>query len=621
MSQDSTTDSPKRKRRGASVMVWVLLAMVIGGLGGFGVSNFGGGLTAIGSVGDRDITVNQYTRALQSDLKAFGAQLNTQISLQDALKIGLDGQTREKLVTTAAMDGEADRVGLSVGDIRVAKEVTDIAAFKGAGGTFDREAYRATLQNNDLTEAEFETGIRDDLARSLLQGAVTGGFAAPSVLTDTLYTHIAERRGLTVLPLTEADLPTPLPPPTDADLKAHYEANIAAFTKPEAKRITYAALLPEKLASTMPVDDAELKKLYETHRDDLVRPERRLVERLVFGTEDEAKAAKTRLDAGEAFEKIVEERGLKLLDIDLGDVSKPELGAAGEAVFALAEPGIVGPLPSDLGPALFRVNGILAAEETTFEEAKADLTVEYQMDAARRAIGDKLEAIDDLLAGGATLEDLSKEQGMELGTIDFSAQSDEKIAGYPAFREAATAVQEGDFPEAIALDDGGLVAIRFDSVVPAAPIPFDDALEAVTEGWHAAALRKALAARAAEVKTAVEGGTSLGAYGIASVTPQIARDGFVEGVPPEALETAFSMAEGAVQVIDMPDFVGLLRVDSITPAAQTGDDAAALKGAIAAQVEQTYARDALQLFASALAMQAGVTFNQAAVDAVHAQFR
>ena len=106
-------------------------------------------VAAIGSVGDRDITVNQYTRALQSDLKAFGAQLNTQISLQDALKIGLDGQTREKLVTTAAMDGEADRVGLSVGDIRVAKEVTDIAAFKGAGGTFDREAYRATLQNND----------------------------------------------------------------------------------------------------------------------------------------------------------------------------------------------------------------------------------------------------------------------------------------------------------------------------------------------------------------------------------------------------------------------------------------------------------------------------------------
>lgn len=621
MAQAPDTDSPKRKRKGASVVVWLLMAMLVTGLGGFGITNYGGGATAIGTVGARDISVTQYARALQSEVNAFGAQMGTQIPLQDALNIGLDQQVRQKLVTTTALDGEADRVGLSVGDARVAEEITANTAFRGASGTFDRETYRFTLRNNNLTEAEFEGALRDDLSRALLQGAVSGGFVGEGTLTDTLYTHIAERRGFSLLQLTEADLTQPLPAATEADLQAHYEANVAAFTRPEAKRITYAALLPEALAAEMPVDDAALQALYTQREAEFVQPERRLVERLVFPTEEEAQAARARLDAGEAFETLVAERGLQLLDIDMGDVGQAELGAAGEAVFALEGPGVAGPLPSDLGPALFRVNGILAAETVTFEDAKADLKVEYQMDAARRAIADKVEAVDDLLAGGATLQDLAQEQGMELGTLDFTDQSDEKIAGYPAFRTAAQQVQEGDFPEAVLLADGGLVALQLDEIVPATPIPLAEARADVEASWRLEALRKALAAQAAEIAEAVKGGASLGAYGIVSVTTEIARDGFVEGAPAEALTTAFKMDEGAVQVIDLPGYVGLLRLDRIIPAALEGEAAAALKGAIAVQVEQTYAQDALALFANALALEAGVTFNQTAIEAVHAQFR
>jgi len=621
MAQDTTDETPKRKRKGTSVMAWVLLAMVATGLGGYGVTNYGGGLQSIGSVGGRDITVQQYARALQAELRAFGAQVNSQITLPDAIAIGLDAKVRQQLVTTAALDDEAATLGLSVGDARLAAELTAIDAFKGASGQFDRETYRFTLKNNNLTEAEFEAGLRDDLARSVLQGAVTGGYGSPAVLTDTLYAHVAERRGLSLLQLSEADLAAPLPAPSDADLKAHYDANLAAFTRPEAKRITWAALLPEALAAAMPVDEAALKALYDSRPEEYRQPERRLVERLVFATDEEAKAARAKLDAGETFDALVADRGLRLMDIDLGDVSQAELGAAGAAVFALTEPGVAGPLPSDLGPALFRVNGILAAEEISFEDARADLTIEYQRDAARRAIADRTEAIDDALAGGATLADLAAEQQMELGTLDYTAQSDDKITGYPAFREAAAALQEGDFPQAIALDDGGLVALQLDEIVPPAPIPFDEAREAVTESWHAQALTKALTARADEIAAAVKAGQSLGAFGIVSVTAEIARDGYIDGTPAGMLDTAFGLAEGAVQVVAEGGFVAVLRVDRIQKAPATGDEAAALKGAIAAQVEQTYAQDALALFAAALAQRAGVTFNQSAVDAVHAQFR
>ena len=315
------------------------------------------------------------------------------------------------------------------------------------------------------------------------------------------------------------------------------------------------------------------------------------------------------------------ERGLKLMDIDMGDVTRAELGAAADGVFALTEPGIAGPLPSDLGPALYRVNAVLAAQETSFEDARADLTTEYQMDAARRLIGDKVEAIDDALAGGATLEELAKEQGMTLGTLDFSAQSDDAMVGYPAFREAAAKAAEGDFAESIALNDGGIAALRMDQTVPATPIPFEEAKADVTESWHRDALHKALMARAAEIKTEVEKGAPLGQFGIISVAREIAREGRIEGTPDTLMTEAFKLAQGAVGVVESPAYVGLVQVNTIMPADTAGEDAAALKTAIAAQVEQGMAQDAHALFTAGLAQQAGITFNQANIDAVHSSMR
>lgn len=621
MAKAPETDSPKRKSKGANIVVWTLMVLLIAGLGGFGVTNYGSGVSAIGSVGDRPLKMTDYARALRAEATSMSGQIGKQLTVQEAISFGLDQKVRQTLITFAALDNENDRIGVSVGDARVATEVTSNAAFSGTAGKFDAETYKFTLQRNGLNEAEFENALRDEMARSLLQGAVTGGFAAPAPLTDTLYNFVAERRGLTILRLAEADLAAPLPEPTEAELTAFYDKNIARFTSPEAKRITYAVLLPETLAATMPVDETALRALYDERITDYVQPERRLVERLVYATEAEATAAKARLEAGTSFEDLVKERNLQLTDIDLGDVSKADLGAAGDAVFGLADPGVVGPFMSDLGPALFRMNGVLAAQEITFEEASKTLKVEFQQDAARRAIGDKVEAVDDALAGGATLEDLVKDHGMALGTIDFSEQSDEPIAGYPAFREAAAKLAEGDFPEAVLLGDGGLLAMRLDSIVPAAPIPFADASAAVTEAWHTDALAAALTARAAEIKTAVEGGAAMGSFGILSVTPEVARDGFIEDTPAALLSAAFKMQAGEIATITEGNFTALLRLDNVRAAEATGEAADALKPALKAQIEQALAQDAFILFANALSAKAGITLDSAAINAVHAQLQ
>ena len=44
------TETVPKKRKGSIVLVWVLMAMLVAGLGGFGVTNFGGGTASIATV-------------------------------------------------------------------------------------------------------------------------------------------------------------------------------------------------------------------------------------------------------------------------------------------------------------------------------------------------------------------------------------------------------------------------------------------------------------------------------------------------------------------------------------------------------------------------------------------
>ena len=161
--------------------------------------------------------------------------------------------------------------------------------------------------------------------------------------------------------------------------------------------------------------------------------------------------------------------------------------------------------------------------------------------------------------------------------------------------------------------------MRLDEIVPPAAIPFADAKEKVAAAWSADALTKALSAQAIVVKSAVEGGASLGAYGIVSVAPELPRTGFFEGAPDGMMATVFQMAKGDIRVIEAAGFVGVLRIDSVSPAPSEGTDVTALKAALSAQVEQAISQDAFAAFTAALTAKSGITLDQTAINAVHAQ--
>ncbi|KRW96940.1 peptidylprolyl isomerase [Paracoccus sp. MKU1] len=643
--------------KGKSTIVWLLMGMLVLGLGGFGVTNFSGGTADIGAVGDVEISAQDYARTLRAEMQEFSARTGRQISAAEAKAIGVDQAALARLYTAAALEAEANRLGVSVGDQAVAEQITGIAAFRGLNGQFDRNIYADALRREGMREAEFEHDLRMDMARMLLQDAALAGVSAPQPVVAQTQGWLLETRDIHWRELTAEDLPAPVASPDDSTLQAWHQANADRFTSPEIRKITYVWLTPEMLEDEVEIDEQALRDLYQDRIEEFQQPERRMVERLVFPTVAAAEEAKARIYRGEiTFEQLAAERGLTLADIDLGEVSEAELGAAGEAVFALEEPGVAGPASSDLGPALFSMNAILEPLDIPFEQARDDLRLEAAVDRARRQIEERSGEFADLLAGGATLEDMAQETSMELGQIDWSPGAEAHpngIDAYPEFRQRAAQLTDKDFPELFETEDGGVFALRLDGIQPPALIPFEEVRERVAEDWTRNETHRQMLALAEEQRVAAEAAAEPGiepapaaatapvaqalggdATGTDSPAPAVgkpapdpgspvtnlARGGFINGVPQEVVVQAFEIAEeGGTEVVDAENRVFLVTLDKIHPAETEGDEAAQIRDGISARLADSLRQDVFDYFARALQSQAGATLNQTAVDAVNAQ--
>jgi peptidyl-prolyl cis-trans isomerase D len=100
----------------------------------------------------------------------------------------------------------------------------------------------------------------------------------------------------------------------------------------------------------------------------------------------------------------------------------------------------------------------------------------------------------------------------------------------------------------------------------------------------------------------------------------LVRDAFLEGAPQGTVAAVFEMEPDEIRVVGDQSAAWIVRLDKVTPADQDGPEAQALKAILAQQVAQGAAGDVLDAFTQALTAGKGIEINQAAVNAVHAQF-
>ncbi|WP_171124883.1 MULTISPECIES: peptidyl-prolyl cis-trans isomerase [unclassified Ruegeria] len=605
----------------SKTFVWILMGLLMLGLAGFGATSLTGTVRTVAQVGDEDISVNEYVRELQREIRAVENQTGQPLQMSQAIEIGLDQLALSRLTALAAIDNEVGLLGISIGDENLQKEILAIPAFQGVNGTFDREAYQFQLEQVGMTDTEFETDLRKESARTIVQGAIMGGIEMPQALTDVLTDFIGARRNFTVATLTPDALTTPVADPTDAQVQAYYDENSDQFTLPRTKQLTYAILSPDMLLDSVEVDEDSVRRLYDQRSAEFLQPERRLVERLPFPSEEEAKDAMAQLEVGgTSFEQLVRDRELELSDVDLGDVTREDLEGAADAVFAAELDTVVGPLPSVFGPALFRINGSLAENNTSFEDAAPILREELAADRARRQIEAQSEDINDLLAGGATLEELVAETEMQLGQIDWTRQSEDGVAAYEGFRAAAEAVQDGDFPEVAFLEDGSIFAMRLNEVLPRRPEPLDTARERVAMAWTLAETGKALEEQANVVLEQLKEDGDFTATGLPfRVENALTRTAFLDDVPADFMTQVFEMEPDELRVVPGAGTALIVRLDELLPPDET-DELRQAQEALAAQLNQALAQNIFDVYVRDAQVRARPVVDQRALNAVQASY-
>ena len=98
------------------------LGLLILGLGGFGVTNLSGGLRTVGHVGDQAITVDDYYRELQREIRATEAQIGQSLTMEQVQMFGIDQRVLGRLVAMAALDDCITRVNKAPSDRKSSTE-------------------------------------------------------------------------------------------------------------------------------------------------------------------------------------------------------------------------------------------------------------------------------------------------------------------------------------------------------------------------------------------------------------------------------------------------------------------------------------------------------------------
>jgi peptidyl-prolyl cis-trans isomerase D len=610
-----------RAKNTNKMVIWAILALLALGLIGFGGIGQGGGtIRSVAQVGDEKIGTDTYAQAMNRALSELSQQMGRTVTATEAQTFGLQNSVLQNLLTTAALDDETAKLGISVGDEAVRAQLISSPAFQGLDGSFDRESYEYTLERVGLSPAEYDKIIRKQASRIFLQAAVASGVKSQGTQSQVLLQFDRETRDFTWAELTDAALDAPIPDPTEAQVKSHYEANPQAYTAPLTRKITYAWLSPDMLADQVDVTEDLVKESYDLQSDRYNKSEKRSIARLVFGTMEEATTARNLLDAGTAtFNTLLADRELTPEDVDLGEVERGGISkSAADVVFATQALGVVGPVESSVGPALFNVNAILAADITSFEDARAEITAELAGEAARRLVNDLVPDIDDLLAAGDTLETLAADTDMELGTIDLTRETAEGMAAYETFRDIANQANVGDYPEVRDLTDGGIFALRVDAIVEPALRPLDTVKDLAASDWKQAETVRLLTIKAEALKNDLEAGASFGSLD-AHVETNVGRGHFIENTPPALLDEMFSNEPGKASTIAGAQSVFVARLDKISDFDTSIGQNQALKDTVQQQLDTQIGNDLLTIFANIIREETDTSINQAAINQINIQ--
>ncbi|MEE4237090.1 MAG: SurA N-terminal domain-containing protein, partial [Anderseniella sp.] len=370
----------------------------------------------LATVGDREIGITEYRETFNRQLAEYSRRLNQTVTPDRARELGLDRQILGDLMRDAALDSQAQALGIEMPARAVAQSVADSPRFQSADGSFNADRFRQLLRSNGITEEQFFALETRNMTRQVISQPLIAEAVVPETLVELIWRHRTEERDASWF---EISLPSLGKQPSDAELKSLYDENPEVFRVPERRTFAVVALVPEAIASSIEVSDAELTQQYEATKDAYSTPETRTVLQIPFPSEAEAQAAAAKIKAGTSFEDIARERSLSDSDITLGTVEKSAIPdpAIADAAFALADGAVSDVVNGRLSTVLLKATVVQPGATKTLDEVRDEVAADVRTRKARDRLLDLHDKFEDARAGGATMEEAAREIALQVNVI------------------------------------------------------------------------------------------------------------------------------------------------------------------------------------------------------------
>lgn len=409
------------------------------------------------------------------------AQLPDEYRLQIRQGV-LDSLIRDRLVELHLIDA-----GYQISNAQVSAAIHRIPDFQ-VNGAFDRETYNTVLSQNGLDDARFFASQRRSMREDQLRRAVGG----TSIVTPAAYRRylnlIAEQRlvSMATFDITSAGEEIEV---TDEMVAAFYDTNDTMFLTEESADIEFIEVRRDLIAENIEVSEEALLEYYADNSSRYLQDEQRQARHILILANDdedaaEAKAADllARIQAGESFAALATEHsddgGTAASGGDLGVLTRSQLpGELGSAIFSMQEGDVTGPIESDFGFHIVKLDSILEQGPLPLDQVRGELLGELRELEAEDLFRDLERQVSDTLFDAADMQAITDATGLAIQTIaGFTRSGAGPIGANQAAIDAvfdSRVLLDGEISEVIELDANRSVVFKVTAHNEASRQPLD----------------------------------------------------------------------------------------------------------------------------------------------------
>ena len=513
------------------LMQFILLLFIVPSFALVGISSYLRGdpaEVALAKVAGQNITQQEFDDALRDQMdrmrQRFGAQFDeTMFNTPDAKQSVLDN-----LISQHAIKAEVKNANLMISDSVLHKNISAIPGFTLPDGKFDTESYKNALAARGMTPAMYEASLRQDLAQQQLINAVEGSAFIPKTVVTQVEAITAQEREVQAIGFKPNDF-TAQVKPTDAMLKAYYDANAAQFSLPETASINYVVLSGDAIAAQMVASDEEIKSVYEQNLKNYTSDEQRRASHILIKVNKDASPADkaaAKVKAEEVLALVRKEPGnfaqlAKQYSQDEGSAAQGgDLDFFGkgmmlkpfeEAVYSLKQDEISGLVQSDFGFHIIHLTAIKAATVKPLEQVKEQIATDIKKQKASKKFAELAETFtntvyeqSDSLKPAAEKLKLTIESADHLTRTPSPLATTNPLLANPKFLKALfsdDAIKNKRNTEAVEVGTNTLISAHIVEYKAASKRPLEEVKDVVTARVVAAEAEK-LAKKAGETKLA-----------------------------------------------------------------------------------------------------------------------